>query len=263
MSNICHKVFVSFLFAFCHLDGSAVESSIVNVDSPHPGLLSSPRVTEFGDWGEFEYCEEGTYVIGMRLKTEPNQGCGDDAALNGISFMCGVIGETQQVLHSPERQLQSLTGIWGDWGASYECHNSYAVGFQLRSEEFQHDNDDSAANNLRIFCSNSMTYLEGSGLDWGDWTEPQRCPVGWAMCGLRTQVQSSQGGNIDDTALNNLDVQCCELNFIQEDEKVDRNSLENDEAITKLVSLLKFGTAEDAEFVFSRIIAEKRRQLSQ
>lgn len=159
-------------------------------------VISSPRVTDWGEWGDWEYCSDG-YVMGMRLKTEPAQGPGDDTALNGVSFMCGNLGEPQKRLHSPERQIQSSTGRWGTWGVSYECPSGYAVGFQLRSEATQKGHDDTAANNLRIFCSNSdpenVNYLEGSGLSWGEWTQPQLCRYGWAMCGIRTQVDSSKG----------------------------------------------------------------------
>ncbi|ODM97349.1 Vitelline membrane outer layer protein 1 [Orchesella cincta] len=174
-------------------------------------FLSSPRVTDWGDWGDFEYCPEDTFVVGMRLKTEADTGpqC-DNTALNGIRFMCGIVGESQKMLYSPERQIQSFEGNWGRWGAIYECPRSYAVGFQLRSESGRGGNDDTAANNLRIFCSNSIEFLEGNGLSRGDWTETQRCPFGWAICGMRTQIETPQG-NSDDTALNNLDIQCCKL----------------------------------------------------
>jgi len=37
-------------------------------------FLSSPRLTDLGDWGEWDECPEKTYVMGMRLKTEPAQG---------------------------------------------------------------------------------------------------------------------------------------------------------------------------------------------
>lgn len=204
-------------------------------------IISSPRVTDWGEWGDFDVCPENTYVMGMRLKTEPAQGPGDDTALNGVSFMCGVNGDNQKTLHSPERQIQSLVGSWGTWGVSYECPGSYAIGFQLRSESSQKGQDDTAANNVRIFCSSSLkspgiNYLEGSGLSWGSWSDPQFCSNGWAMCGIRTQVESSKGHcefsfqkfktslwletfmivyvslfliAVDDTSLNNLDAQCC------------------------------------------------------
>jgi len=83
-------------------------------------------------------------------------------------------------------------GNWGGWGNTYECGGGYAVGFQLRSEpELQQDN--TGANNLRLFCSGSKGYVEGNGLHWGMWTDIQWCPDGKAICGLRTQVQPSQG----------------------------------------------------------------------
>jgi len=181
------------------------------------GLLSSPRATDWGEWGDWDNCPERngaqTYVMGMRLKTEPAQGPGDDTALNGIRFMCGVLKERQKVLHSPDRQIESSVGGWGTWGVSYECPDGYAVGFQLRSEITQENHDDTAANNLRIFCSNTgtLSYLEGSGLSWGEWTDAQFCPYGWAMCGIKTQVEASKGHAVDDTALNNLDVRCCRV----------------------------------------------------
>lgn len=168
------------------------EVSPVNISN-----LESPRITDWGEWGEFDSCPENTFVRGMRLKTEPAQGPGDDTALNGISFMCGVLGEPQKILHSLSRQIHSSTGKWGTWGASYECPESYAVGFQLRSEERQNGQDDTAANNLRIFCSNSdpnnANYLEGSGLSWGEWTDTRFCEYGSAICAIRTQVEAAKG----------------------------------------------------------------------
>jgi len=63
----------------------------------------------------------------------------------------------------------------------------------LRSEPHQDNLDDTAANNLRIYCSGSKGFLQGGGLHWGEWTALQQCPYGYAICGLRTQVQLSQG----------------------------------------------------------------------
>lgn len=198
--------FVKFLTAsllallFLEYDESVLANGAAVPSSELRTMLSSPNVTDWGEWGDWEYCPENTYVIGMRLKTEPTQGPADDTALNGISFMCGVIGEPQMTLHSPSRKIQSLVGKWGTWGVSYECPGSYAVGFQLRSESDQKGQDDTAANNLRIFCSPASSemspgvhYLEGSGLSWGTWTTAQFCPFGWAMCAIKTQVERAKG----------------------------------------------------------------------
>lgn len=180
------------------VNGAALPLTTTTDESSDVDVLYSPRVTDWGEWGDFEYCPENTFVRGMRLKTEAAQGPGDDTSLNGITFMCGFIGEPQRVLHSHSRQIQSLVGKWGTNGVSYECPEGYAVGFQLRSEPSQKHHDDTAANNLRIFCStsalnNNVSYLEGSGLSWGDWTEPQLCKYGKAMCGIRTQVEAEKG----------------------------------------------------------------------
>ena len=36
--------------------------------------LSSSRITDLGEWGEWDSCPIETYVMGMRLKIEPVQG---------------------------------------------------------------------------------------------------------------------------------------------------------------------------------------------
>lgn len=116
----------------------------------------------------------------------------DDTGLNGVQLLCGRLGESSRIIQS-RRRITSLVGKWGSWGSSYECHRGYAVGFQLRSETFQDDTDNTAANNLRIYCSGTKGYLEGAGLPWGNWSKLQLCPWKYALCGLRTQVQEPQG----------------------------------------------------------------------
>ncbi|XP_021950187.1 vitelline membrane outer layer protein 1 isoform X2 [Folsomia candida] len=147
--------------------------------------------------------------MGFRLKTEPFQGPLDDTGLNGVQLLCGKVGESSRSIQS--RRIQSLVGKWGSWGSSYECPRGYAVGFQIRSEAFEERNDNTAANNLRIYCSGTKGYLEGAGLQWGNWSNIQLCPWKSVICGLRTQVQSPQGHNSDDTSLNNVDMKCCEM----------------------------------------------------
>jgi hypothetical protein len=42
----------------------------------------------WGDWGEVEHCPKGEQAIGFSLKTEREQGDGDDSGLNSISLKC-------------------------------------------------------------------------------------------------------------------------------------------------------------------------------
>jgi hypothetical protein len=42
----------------------------------------------WGEWGKVEYCPEGEKATGFSLKTEREQGRGDDTALNAIALIC-------------------------------------------------------------------------------------------------------------------------------------------------------------------------------
>lgn len=70
-----------------------------------------------------------------------------------------------------------------------------------------------AANNYKFTCSNQRdgVWMDGEGMNWGYWTEWEDCPTGSYICGIKTQVESSQGGNSDDTALNDAIFYCCDL----------------------------------------------------
>jgi len=57
-------------------------------------ILESPQVSNFGDWGQWDRCPEGEYVVGFQLRTEAWLGpLLDDTALNGIYYYCEAPGE--------------------------------------------------------------------------------------------------------------------------------------------------------------------------
>lgn len=172
MASIFNLILLSYFF----LDGE------INAQSLE---LRSPKVTDWGDWHLFDDCPDGTYVVGMQLRTHLYQGAfADDSALNGIKFFCDNLGNksTQVTIVSGEE-------TYGSYGNEYFC-DGVATGFQLRSEKYQTIfADDTAANNLRLFCNaNSSTVLEGDGLDFGDWTDPQGCFKRQALCGYSSQI---------------------------------------------------------------------------
>jgi hypothetical protein len=142
--------------------------------------IESPKVTNWGEWGEEEFCQNGTDITGFRIKVQTDQGVLDDTALNAIELHCGT-GAERHIIMSKE-------GIKGAWGTSYQCpEDTYAVGFQMRTEEATLF-DNTGANNIEIFCSDGSV-LQGAGMDWGDWTGQLFCPSDMKICGLRVQVE--------------------------------------------------------------------------
>ncbi|XP_021963684.2 uncharacterized protein LOC110859120 [Folsomia candida] len=181
-------------------------------------ILESPIITQWGEWGPFDYCPPGTYAAGMSLKVEPYQGDDDDTALNGIKLLCIPPGSNN---FSDSVEISSSVNQWGFWGKTQYCDAGVVTGFQLKSEVYQGGSkrrikdDDTGANGLRIFCSNLPNggYLEDVGGEWGDWTAPQKCLSQQAVCGIQTQDQEYVGSG-DDTALNNVRMKCCTLTNI-------------------------------------------------
>ena len=86
----------------------------------------------------------------------------------------------------------------GDWRSVLRCRGAIAVGFELRSEEPQdnHDNDNTAANNFRLRCSDERL-VTGDGLYSGHWTGEQRCEDGYGLCAINAQIEFATGGGIN------------------------------------------------------------------
>jgi len=171
-------------------------------------IITSPPITDWGEWGFMQLCPNGTVVQGFQLKTEPYRGAlVDDTALNAVRFYCG------HPLNPNATQVTSSVGSWGNWGNIYSCGaNGSIVGFQLRVEAFGIVDDETATNNVRFICSNMEepnNYIEGDGLNFGSWREAVRCPDRQALCGIQTQIQPDRGALLDDTAMNNLSAECC------------------------------------------------------
>jgi len=92
--------------------------------------------------------------------------------------------------------LTSTEGEFGSWGNVFSCYPGFLNGFRLRVEEYQGSADDTATNNIRMYC-NSLAdpgdFLEGDGLEFGFWRSVMRCSDNEYICGLQTQVEPNQG----------------------------------------------------------------------
>lgn len=98
---------------------------------------------------------------------------------------------------------------YGSWGSEVFCpNNKMVVGFQYRIHPaIVGIGDDTATNAIRLMCEDGtvISSLEGS---LGNW-DSAKCPNTFYICGIQTQVEPEQGYSYDDTALNNLRIQCC------------------------------------------------------
>ena len=62
--------------------------AIARLHAQEDYVIKAAPVTEWGYYRPWIRCPEHNYIKGFQLKTEPDQGYGDDSALNNIKFAC-------------------------------------------------------------------------------------------------------------------------------------------------------------------------------
>ena len=135
----------------------------------------------------------------------------DDTAMNGIELQCHNSHDTYF------GGITSSVGPWGEWTTALSCQSQYFISsFRMDTQPPRPSGDDTAVNNVNVMCrqpssSQPTTELDGnSPAPWGSrqyWSSS--CPLGSAVCGLRTKVELPQGEG-DDTALNDIQMYCYE-----------------------------------------------------
>lgn len=95
----------------------------------------------WGEWTKIQWCPGG-FLTSFQLRVEPPQGNGDDTAVNNIRFVC-----------SSADILVGFGTCWGDWGDwSNKCQGKGICGIMTMVEEPQGIGDDTALNNVLMFC---------------------------------------------------------------------------------------------------------------
>ena len=166
----------------------------------------------WGGWGDLELCPHSGYAVGFRQRVEEDQGDGywagaDDTALNSICLKCNTGGE-----------VCSKQGFWGSWGSSDDCDKGFSAAnfrFERRKSE-RGGKDDSAANDLKLLCGEGADgewMTTGNGGPWGDWQGEQYCSGGQVICGIKTRVEPALGHKSDDSALNGVELVCCDFKW--------------------------------------------------
>ncbi|XP_050948892.1 vitelline membrane outer layer protein 1 homolog isoform X2 [Labeo rohita] len=162
--------FISMMFSLLVITGLqvSVESAGRRLERSTNRLytteLSVPNGGGWGTWGNREMCPFGTYAAGFSLKVEGHVGDGDDTALNGIRLHCiGLLrsyhnyASVQSVVGRftcSDRSVLTGDGTgWGDWGRwSQSCVGKGICGIKTRVEGSQGSGDDTALNDVRMYC---------------------------------------------------------------------------------------------------------------
>ncbi|XP_056586564.1 vitelline membrane outer layer protein 1-like [Triplophysa dalaica] len=96
----------------------------------------------WGQWTAITWCCGG-FLTSFQLRVERKQGDGDDTAANNIRFTCS---RTGQVMEGSGRHR-------GDWGGrSNKCYGKGICGIETRVEPPQGGGDDTALNDVRMYC---------------------------------------------------------------------------------------------------------------
>jgi len=170
--------------------------------------LGETRVTLWnGNWGNWlgdTSGPPGYYACGAQLRSENNQGGGDDTAANGL-----IIKWCQYNNWNRNTWRQVNAGSWGTWKSRVSCpYNHWIVDAQVQYEDPQGGGDDTALNGLYILCA-SATFQQATGRtvyegSFGDW-KGFKCEGGKYGFVKKVNVRwESDQGSGDDTALNGI-----------------------------------------------------------
>jgi len=164
----------------------------------------------WGNWTRPVYCPSGSWAAGYTMRIEPQQGRGDDTALNAIALYC------RDRYGNTVARIAPHDGFWGEWVEGAYCRpGKFLTLFKTRVEPSQGGGDDTAANSVAFWCSEPRTtdaggsYLEAHSGYWGDWSNWTGRHFGnTAICGLMVKIEDKQGKG-DDTALNSVQFYWC------------------------------------------------------
>lgn len=185
-------------------------------------VINTPIVTTFGDWQDWEYCPEGSYVTAMDLTTEElatPRGVKDKTGIISAVFQCSfpataniaegfifsnVKGVRNSVVNSSSLERNKIT-CEGDCEVVYRLPlrascEGIVIGVEVMNYEKQLALDNTGASNLRVYCSEmaeeEVGYVEGYGIYDGDWTSPVSCGARKGICGMQTLSQDLKKGRL-------------------------------------------------------------------
>jgi hypothetical protein len=151
----------------------------------------------WGSWSQSFMCPHGQRVTGFQVREESWQGLGDDTGMNGFRARCA------------GGQTLSADGYWGDWtGESPSCPVGFS-GFKQKVEHSQGFGDDTALNDVAMWCETGYELSGSKNRGWGEWSGYESCTGARYVCGFQIKTESQQGTG-DDTSANGMIMECCQ-----------------------------------------------------
>lgn len=159
--------------------------------------LKSTNGGPWGAWGKKHFCKTGEYATGFKLRNEAPID-GDDTAANSVKLYC-----------NRYKALPVEQGFWGRWDNLRSCPRyEHIRGFRIKVEP-KISGDDTAMNSIEMRCTDGTTINPSNGGPWGSFGRWQFCPNQKKVCGIRLKIEGRQGDG-DDTALNDVELYCCD-----------------------------------------------------
>lgn len=125
---------------------NAIRLYCYNTTLHHTGIVTSSTMNR-GSWTGVYSCEEGDFLGGYDLKSQPEEGAlGDNTAANALRMYCKSQGE--------DVYMESPGNKWGAWLGPSFCRTKMAVcGLMTLVEDDQGGlSDDTALNDVRFLC---------------------------------------------------------------------------------------------------------------
>lgn len=98
----------------------------------------------WGSWSEPLWCPGTHFLVAFSLRVEPFLFPGDNTAVNNVRFRC-----------SDGVELEGPGLSWGDYGDWSDSCVKGVCGLQTKIQKPRGPRDDTALNDVRIFCCNS------------------------------------------------------------------------------------------------------------
>ncbi len=172
--------------------GATSRSDLVKTIELNPG--------SWGSWSAYRYCPTGSFAVGYRMRVETT-GHDDDTTLNAVQLEC---------MDAPGNLSTALAhdGLYGNWYEPAFCDGAFITGGAVRFTPSRGSNDDTAANDAKLRCSNGADVVAPGGIATGNWLTSQTCGAGTSVCGISVRFEANQQSG-DDSALNAVRFACC------------------------------------------------------